>query len=1462
MVQESIASSDRDGKVNEIISAYLEAVDAGQAIDRQEWLRRYPEFAAELEAFLADYEHVDRLAEPLRPAAPLVARVPSERVVSGVAKTMGSGQPAGLSVGATVRYVGDYELVEEIARGGMGVVYKARQISLNRIVAVKMILAGHLATKADHDRFHSEAQAAALLDHPNIVPVFEVGEQEGQHYFSMGYVDGQSLAARLADGPLPPNEAAELVATVAAAVEYAHRHGVIHRDIKPSNILIDCEGHPRVTDFGLAKQVGAPGTPGRGSDLTTTGQVLGTPSYMAPEQADGQINVVGPVADVYALGALLYAALTGRPPFQAATSLETLRQVIERQPVALRQLNAAVPRDLETIVLKCLEKPIPRRYASAQALTEDIRRYLAGRPILARPVGRWEHAWRWCRRQPVVAGLIAAVALTLVAGTLVSSRFAADSYRQAKLAKEQAGIAKEKEIQARNEKTRADENLVRALLAQARLASKSRLPGQRFETLEALDKVRQIEGPSRKLADEAVAALCLPDLVAAQQWPGAPQGCHTVAFTQLLDIYARCDVDGNISVRRVGDDREIAAFRTGHRVGDYSGLQFSPDGRYLRATTYDEAAGSRLFRIDVAPAKTILDDHHLALAFSPDSRQFVARYRGNEYRVCELPSGKELKRFRFPDGSDDPGFICWNPRRPQIAITRRAGWRIADLETGEQQAECPVPASVAISAWHPDGRHLAVSTDHPPSVEIYDVDSRRIVACCRSGGQTPGTVPAFNHAGDLLVTNDWSGVRRLWDSASGTELLHMAAQDGSFFLVSPDDRQAAVSIEGRDLRTLRIAMSAERSFAAAPMKNGGTNDYGDRIAPSPDGRILAIASSAGVSLVDAQSGFELAVVPDRDPIQFDDSGALLTCGPDGFHRWPTQSKSEGRVVQVKGPESRFNHVPVTASCSASRDGAVVAMAASFSNAGAIVMHQSKAGGEVRTVVAGPQTDVRRCAVSPDGKWVATGSHWPASERLTNARVWDAATGKPVKTLPVGANVHVWFGPRGRWLATISRSDSECRLWRIESWEAGPRFPSAIDVAFSPDERLLALGGKAGQIQLCETDSGREIGILPATTGAPVHPQCFSPDGTRLYAKVEWDTKVHVWDLRRIRDGLRELGLDQGWPEFPAQQFDGDAPPPIVEVEDVDAPPRDVAFSPDEQGIVAGGTGKTMGIGDAAKGRETPQAHVVLRRVSTVDGKFVAIGQRSSWSPDNKHIVFGRSGNDRGIMIHDIATHKTTPFTSAGKDPAWAGKDGRWIAYVSGASGSGATEAVWAAEFPGDKRLRVAAGCMPSWSADGRTLFFQAFDQNQVMATEVTGNDQFSPPRVRFAMPYRYPAVSPDGKQVAYQGGSDLVIQQMDDGKVLKRFVLPKGNGMLGGWSPDGREFGFGGWNADDPMPCIILDIETGLARQVASRSLTFPAWSPDGTKVTFDLRLSTGTEIWMIDAEAIKKLPTFKMVVR
>ena len=291
---------------------------------------------------------------------------------------LGSSAPASSEAGAPshVRYFGDYEISGEIARGGMGVVFRARQVSLDRTVALKMILAGQLADDNDVKRFHTEAEAAANLDHPGIVPIFEVGQHEGQHYFSMGFVEGQSLSQRLTEGPLPAQDAAELIRRVSEAIEYAHQHGVIHRDLKPANILLDSNINPRVTDFGLAKKIQGD------SGLTGSGQIMGTPSYMPPEQAGGTRGEVGPAADVYSLGATLYALTTGRPPFQAATPMDTVLQVLSDEPVSPRRLNAAIPRDLETICLKCLEKDPGKRYARAAALGEDLRRYLSGEPIV------------------------------------------------------------------------------------------------------------------------------------------------------------------------------------------------------------------------------------------------------------------------------------------------------------------------------------------------------------------------------------------------------------------------------------------------------------------------------------------------------------------------------------------------------------------------------------------------------------------------------------------------------------------------------------------------------------------------------------------------------------------------------------------------------------------------------------------------------------------------------------------------------------------------------------------------------------------------------------------------------------------------------------------------------------------------------------------------------------------------
>jgi serine/threonine protein kinase len=312
-----------------------------------------------------------------------------------------------------VRYFGDYELQEEVARGGMGVVWKARQESLNRTVAVKMILAGTLAGEAEVQRFRREAEAAASLQHPNIVSIHEVGAHDGQHYYSMDYIAGRDLGALLREsGPQPPARAAECLQTIAEAVHYAHQRGTLHRDLKPQNVLMDADGVPHITDFGLAKFVE------RDDSLTRTGAAMGSPSYMPPEQAAGHFDQVGPHSDVYALGAILYELLTGRPPFRAETAMATMRQVMESEPVAPRKLNPAIPPDLETICLKCLEKNPARRYSSARALAEELGRFLKHEPIQAVRASAIRKVENWLRRHPWTLTGAASLAIMVLVGLL------------------------------------------------------------------------------------------------------------------------------------------------------------------------------------------------------------------------------------------------------------------------------------------------------------------------------------------------------------------------------------------------------------------------------------------------------------------------------------------------------------------------------------------------------------------------------------------------------------------------------------------------------------------------------------------------------------------------------------------------------------------------------------------------------------------------------------------------------------------------------------------------------------------------------------------------------------------------------------------------------------------------------------------------------------------------------------
>lgn len=411
-------NSRRDDRFDEVLLEYMRRRDCVEEVDREEFIAAHPDVADELRAYFADSDAVEEVVRPAARANDASSREEAEAVPLDV-----------------IRYFGDYELLEEIGRGGMGVVYRARQRSLNRIVAVKMILAGRLARQEDVDRFRREAEAAAQLKHPNIVTIFEVGEHEGQHYFSMDFVAGRSLGEIVREGPLSSRLAATYVKKIADAVEYAHQQGTLHRDLKPANVLIADNDEPIVTDFGLAKRVES--DPG----LTASGARLGSPSYMSPEQAAGRNEDVGPASDIYSLGATLYELLAGRPPFRADSTAATLLQVLGSEPVTPRLLNPTVDRELDTICLKCLEKDPARRYGAASALADDLSRWLDGRAIQARPVGRVEKTWRWCRRNPVVAtlgiGTTLLVVLLAIAGPLVAI-YQAELREQAEVARGKA----------------------------------------------------------------------------------------------------------------------------------------------------------------------------------------------------------------------------------------------------------------------------------------------------------------------------------------------------------------------------------------------------------------------------------------------------------------------------------------------------------------------------------------------------------------------------------------------------------------------------------------------------------------------------------------------------------------------------------------------------------------------------------------------------------------------------------------------------------------------------------------------------------------------------------------------------------------------------------------------------------------------------------------------------------------
>jgi serine/threonine-protein kinase len=482
---------DRQERLNDILAEWLEAAEAGATPDEDAFLQRYPEFADALRQHIDDWKCFPRLA-----AASAVTPQPAATVRDD--DDASPGDPA-----ATLQAcIGDYEVLEELGRGGMGIVCKARHQTLNRLVALKMLRAAGPGVEPDLERLRHEAEMVAALDHPHIVPLYEVGEHDGRLFLSMKLVEGGPLSERLAEFAAEPRRAARLLAAVAHAVHHAHQRGILHRDLKPSNILLDAAGQPYVTDFGLARKVEGH------NELTLSGALVGTPSYMAPEQALGRREAVTTAADVYGLGAVLYALLTGQAPFRGLSPLDVLKQVREREPEPPRRRNPRVARDLQTICLKCLDKEPQRRYGSARELAEDLERFLNHEPVQARRPTVVSRLGKWARRHQAAVlaasvGVVLALVVSCIAVVLLTAAYQEEALqRQAAeteraLAQQEQTKAEQAQQREKDERHKAEQAAVKERLAKE-VAEERRQQAEAVATfLESLFSITPFGFPAR-----------------------------------------------------------------------------------------------------------------------------------------------------------------------------------------------------------------------------------------------------------------------------------------------------------------------------------------------------------------------------------------------------------------------------------------------------------------------------------------------------------------------------------------------------------------------------------------------------------------------------------------------------------------------------------------------------------------------------------------------------------------------------------------------------------------------------------------------------------------------------------------------------------------------------------------------------------------------------------------------------